>query len=481
MFEVEKYRKLKRSLGFYSDVYNFYIKGGYRCLVSHNIFQTIATIFMHVFITFITFIIDWHTIFNCKETICNTIHIVSNISGIRMILLTIFSFISFFYCFWLMISSIVNIKNSKKYVEYYKYALKLDPNNLNVMTWSNVMNRMIDYDPEINKDIIIGSIMRRENYWIALVSNNVFAIRKTYYSHYFEWMFKFAFLRFIFNEDRLDKLFLSSKKEVKKFIIVIGIITLILSPFIFCISIVSITIRCIIDFYTTKTYFGPKDWSNYAKIIFRNYNELDHDFERRIELSHKYTIRYENRFSSNFIQFITNFGVKILGTLLSVLIFIAFYDEILLLNISLFGRNLLWYVTILTTLIAFGRSVLKSPDYVEKTHDQLMNDISTYTNFYPESWQNDPQYALKGFHSLYNYKFVSLLRDLLGIFIVPCLMIFLFPKKIDRIIRYIYEITVTDPDIGSICKFTRSQEANNEIDLTLSHIVDVTTTPLLIN
>lgn len=478
MFELQKYRELKQSLSFYSDVYNFYIKGGYRCLVSHYLFQTIATFFMHAFITFITFVIDWRNIFKCKETICNSISIIGNISGIRLIILTIFSVISFLYCIWLLLSSVSYIRNSRKYINYYKYALKLDPNNLKVVTWSNVMQKMIEYDNDLNKDIIIGSIMRKQNYWIALVSNNIFTMRKTYYSAYFEWMINWCILRFIFKGKKLDRSFLSDNKGIKHSMIAMGIIGLILSPFIFFISLANVIINCITDFYTNKTYFGPKDWSKYAKVIFRDYNELDHIFERRIELSHKYTTRYENRFSSNFIQYLTNFGVKIIGTLLSVLVFIAFYDEILLLNINLFGRNLLWYVTIFTTLIAFGRSILRNTDYIEKTHDQLLNDIATYTHYYPERWRKDPQFALKSFYDLYNYKFVTLLRDLSGIFIVPFLMIFSFPKKVNRITTYIKNITIEDTKLGSVCKFTGVEP---DVDLTLSHIVDIATTPLLEN
>ena len=458
---VDSYNELKKSLYFYNNVYNIYIKGGYRCLVYNNVLCILMTAFLHMFMIWVIFLLDWSKIFTCTdEDMCinSSYYLIQDISGIKLTLLTIFTIILIFHWIWLLIFSIKEILISDKYYKYFNDYLELDANNLHIYTWTEVVKTMVERDESLTPHIIVSEIMRKENYWIALVSNNIFEIRKTFYSNYLEWMINLCFLKFILKGKSLDRTFLRDIRGIKMFMKVIGIITLLLSPFIFCIMFVNCIIKCITDFYTKKMYFGPKDWSNYAKIIFREYNELDHIFDRRMDLSYKYASKYENRFASNSVQIIINFLIGILGAFLSISLLVAFYDERVLLYMDVFGRNLLWYVTIFTTLIALGRITLKENDYVEKSHDQLMKDIAEYTYYYPDDWHNRSHETLKKFYELYNYRVMTLFRDLLGIFVVPVLMIFVFPHKVHIMTNFIVQTTVEHDHIGDMCKFCNFDE-----------------------
>jgi autophagy-related protein 9 len=456
------YEQLKNNPKFYSIVYNYYVGNGYNAIIIRNLVSIFTSLFIILFSIFIIFFIDWAELLGCNnEQICKgaygyIIYPLSYHSTKVNIYMICFIIISSLYWLWYTLRSIMDIIMFNQYNKYFKYTLNIDINNISLITWNDVINEMIKNDNTLSHSVIINHIMRIDNYMIAIVSNNILDMRKKYYSDYFIWMFKFCLLSDIINSNnRLNISLLHNHKKIKKRMIIIGLTLLILSPIIFTIASINYVIRCTTDFYTRKLYFGPKDWSDYAKWNFREYNEINHVFNRRIQLSHKYASKYENRFSSPIKQTIIDNLAIIMGSFLTVLVFITFYDEKVLLYFQIYNRNLLWYGAYLSAMMTIFRMMMADKDYLEKDHDSLMKDIAKYTKYYPDRWKGKKNYklAIKEFHDLYNYKIVSLFRQSFGFFVVPLLFIFSMPKKIPKITKYIEDISKYNDKVGCICKY----------------------------
>lgn len=485
MYSFEKYKLLKQYPTFYTDVYKYYVRGGYRCILIHNILSIISSAFIMLFYIFIAFCIKWSNVVKCTtENECDKISdFITSPSTYHSTTLNVFIilFVIVFLIYWLwtVLSSTIDILNSIKYNYYFSIALQVDINNIIVFTWNDIINKMIKYDNSLNHHIIISNIMKYDNYMVALVNQDILNVRKTYYSNYFEWMIRFCIINRLFNGSTLDMIFIKDVKLIKRNMKILGIITLVLSPFIFIITGVYYIVKCTADFYTKKTYFGPKDWSNYAKWKFREFNELEHIFNKRMFLSHKYAYEYESRFTSNLIQIFVNFITLILGTLITVLLFITFFDERIMLYLKIYDRNLLWYIAVLTGIIAVCRMLLTDDKHKEKTHEELLDNVVKYTHYYSESWKtvNNNIIILNEFHQLYNYTLASIFRELLGIFIAPLLMIYKINKRVPVILSFIENSTSYNEKIGHICKYSDFELSRNghtyyNVDVNESVLVD---------
>ena len=90
-------------------------------------------------------------------------------------------------------------------------------------------------------------------------------------------------------------------------------------------------------------YYNRK-WSTYALWKFREFNELPHIFEERINKSYipanKYIASFHNPYISIFARFIT----YISGAFVAVLLVVSLLSEGALLYMHIADRNLLWYL-----------------------------------------------------------------------------------------------------------------------------------------
>lgn len=461
MYSNEEYYKLKENGMFFNIIYKFYIKHGYKCIILNNIFNIISSGFIILFFGFLIFWIKWDLVINCKTDVdCGNIteYIVSPLNyhttGIN-ILLIFLSITAGVYWLWNTIIMIGEIFILKDYNRYFTYALNIDTDNMIVISWNDIINKMIKYDNRLSHKKIIANIMKVDNYIVAIINQDILKIKKKFFSSYLEWMLRFCIFNRMFINNKLDINFIDNTNLIKRNIKILGVLTFLLSPFIFIIASIYFLVQFTADFYTKKVYLGPKDWSNYAKWKFREFNELPHIFNKRLKDSHKHAIEYENRFESQFIQISINFITLILGALLTILIFITFYDERIMLHLRIYNRNLLWYVAILTTLIALCRMMLSKESNKEKTHDELIKNIVEHTHYYPESWKDERNKikTLKEFHKLYNYKIISVVKELCNIFIAPIILVFDMGNRINELTHFIKRITINKEVIGDICKY----------------------------
>ena len=72
---------------------------------------------------------------------------------------------------------------------------------------------------------------------------------------------------------------------------------------------------------------GIRRWSNYGKLYFRHFNELDHELEARLSRAYKPALLYLSSFNSKFLTVVAKFFVFTFGAIFAVLIGLTVYDE----------------------------------------------------------------------------------------------------------------------------------------------------------
>lgn len=452
---------LSKSQKFFADVYAYFIRGGYSVIFVENILDILTTLSTLIFITFVVFCLDWVAITQCQsEDTCNSLinYIVYPKSFHTNACMTIF--IIMFTIYW--ISIVYKLSNELhdflKTREYFK-NIGIRTAEIRVLKWPDVVNKMIEHDNELTPEIIVNSIMKTDNYVIAMIGSNLFKINPVYYTQSFLWLINVTIMNPILRTaDETGKIIIDIK-YMTLIMRILAIVQCIFFPFTFTLIIVNYIITFTTDFYTKKSYFGPKEWTLYATMVFREYNELPHIFNERIEKSHKYAKRYEQKFSAHMTNIIMKKAIFFFSTCLTLLIGLTFFDERLVMYIKFLDRPLLWYVAVFTTSIVIARSMIVNPVYVdepdanEESAEEIMSLMETFTHFFPNKWKGNTHtnIVLNEFKILYKYKIISVFLEIASAFVIPYYMLTDVTTDLQLVADFIEKNTKHVKGVGYMC------------------------------
>ena len=261
---------------------------------------------------------------------------------------------------------------------------------------------------------------------------------------------------------------------------ILGILQIIVLPFTLSILLIHYIVSFTTDIYTKKSYIGPKEWTIYAKLLFREYNELPHIFNDRIEKSYKHASKYEQKFNSHMMNIVMDKIIFILGTYLTLLVIMTLYDERIVMYMRLFNRNLLWYVAIITSLISLAKLMMVYPSTIEESAEEIMKEIVKHTHYFPKRWGNTyNQYeVLSDFRNLYKYKVLSMIIEVCSVFVIPFYILFRLHEDIENVSKFIERNTIRHEKLGYVCRM--SAVGSNECQVTEENMDGNDNTVLLI-
>jgi autophagy-related protein 9 len=168
-----------------------------------------------------------------------------------------------------------------------------------------------------NHLIVAQRIMRRENFMIAFfnvglldltipdlipdwtphiikqwlgntntqtTTKNIRNNKQIFYSKSIEWSIYFCILNFMFNHSRkIRPAFYSDPSSLRKRFILCGLAHVAFMPFLLFFVTLHFFLSNVYDWQSTKEYLGPREWSVVGRWRMREFNELSHSFERRLE------------------------------------------------------------------------------------------------------------------------------------------------------------------------------------------------------
>ena len=440
---------------FYSDVYDYFHKGGFMSIVLSGITDILSLLFGTGFLVFVFVLLDWGKILQC-----GTNNEIKDCGELYIYIKPHYP--NIFFIFTLFIASIFTIckilmffKNYKTlcYIHnFYKNELKISSKELQTMQWSTVIDR-ISKHKKINLTIedITNKILYKENYFIALIHKNVLDIIPFFYTKQLEFNLRHIILSDLHNINPIS---------LKRKFILYGILNLFFSFFIFIYLLTHFFASNIDDFYSNKN-IGSRRYSLLAKSQFRDYNELQHFFEKRLNKSIKYSYEYIKQFPSPELDVICKFISLISGAFIGLFLILSILDESILLYVRLFDRSLIFYTGIFGAISACARSFIKSPENTIYNPSEIMEKIYKYTHYMPTHWVNKcDSYRIRDeFLVFFPYTLLIFVQDLISVFMTPIILLRVMPNYADDISQFIQQNTVNSP-IGKICSF-----ANFEIKL----------------
>jgi len=334
--------------------------------------------------------------------------------------------------------------------------------------------------------VVAQRIMRRENYMIAFVNGSLLDLalprlpprlwpltlltngpaneRPIFFSKSIEWSVYFCVLNYMFNHSRkVRPAFYCDPSSLRRRFVLCGVAHAVFMPFLLFFVTLHFFMSNVYDWQSTKEYLGPREWSSSARWTFREFNELPHSFERRMEPSYKSASAYLDLFGrpSPFKVALARLLVFISGSLGTLLLALATMNDAILLHVKIGDRNLLWYAGMLGACFSVGKGMLPKSTNPHFGHARrnLINDmnselekLATHTHFLPDFWRGRAADAKtkKAFASMFKFKASLFADEVLSIVAAPIILCVSLPRCADKLCKFVRDSKVEVPSLGDV-------------------------------
>jgi len=318
--------------------------------------------------------------------------------------------------------------------------------------------------------VIAQRIMRKENFMIAFFNRGIinlkipFLTQKTLFCKSLEWSIYFCVLNYMFNyKYQVRPAFYLDPSALRRRFMLCGVCHAIFLPFLAFFMTLHFSMQNAYEWNSTKEYLGPKQWSLVAKWTFREFNELPHFFERRLDPSYEATEEYLKLFRQS--ELLTTVGriLAFIGSSFgSVLLLFATINDAILLHVKLGHFNLIWYAGILGIIYSAGKAMLPNPEihsrYIRNLFEEMnqcLSSIAAHTHHYPDSWKGKG-YDIKTrklVTSMFNNKANIFANELLSLILAPLILCYYLPRYAEQICEFVMMVKAEVPGAGDICGY----------------------------
>lgn len=441
-------------------IYNYYIFQGYNNIISIQILNLFSTIFLVTLLGFLFNCVDYVGIYHIKNTEDD---FKNYINFNNLLKLNFFGYslliIFFLYILIRILTIFDDLYSYKKIKNFYRNKLKIRTKQLLLLKWNDIVDKIkLEYGNDYNIYNVNSIILKKENLFISLCNTKLlnFMVSKL-----MEWNLTYCVINNVYKycsennlEIRNNKIRIINRDKLKNIItnhfIILALLTYLFMPILF-----------IYIFFFSFLKYGEKYYNNPKKFIskhyivskkwkLRYYNELRHEFDERMTISLKYVKDYLDSFKSKISETIIKFFVFVSSSFFIVLIVLSIYNEHILLNLNISnGRPVLWYLGILGSLIAIGKSIVKDTLFeIDNKYDKLKNynrllDLNINCN-------ND-ELKKNNLNTYVSYQIIILFKESLSVLIVPYLLLYLC-NYIDSILDECENELMFDEKLGLIVR-----------------------------
>lgn len=185
----------------------------------------------------------------------------------------------------------------------------------------------------------------------------------------------------------------------------------------------------------------------------REFNELEHDFRRRIKMAYPFADRYLNQFPKDKMNQALSFVSLITGTIAAVLGIATLLDPELFLGFEITpGRTAFFYLSISMGIFAAARNAV--PDDSE-VHEPVLHlfEVIEYTHYYPQRWKKQlhSNNVRVEFSALYQMKVLIFLEEILSLVVAPFILWRNSGDQSKQIIDFFRQFTVHVDGLGDLC------------------------------
>ncbi|KAK4216391.1 autophagy protein Apg9-domain-containing protein [Rhypophila decipiens] len=477
---------------FIKDVYDYYEGCGAWCIFIGRILHLIHVTFVAVLLTFLTQCIDYSKLPRSEKLSQILVpQCTRNMSGLWNLGLWMFAF----YFIWKSLQFLLEIRRILHVRDFYIHLLNIPDQDMQTVIWQEIVIRIMalrDQNPKTATNLtpaqrrylgsqskerldasdIANRLMRRENYLIALFNKDIldltipipvpFLRGRQLLSQTLEWMLMFSIIDFIFDErGQVNQEFLKSDRrgllsaKLRSRFMFAGLMILVLSPFVAGYLVIVYILTYYNEIQKNPSVLSSRTYTPLAKWKFREFNELPHLFQKRLDMSHPYATHYIDQFPKVKTEMICQTLAFVAGSLATVLAIVSVFDPEMFLGFEITqDRTVLFYTAVFGGIWAFARGNVSDENKVFEPEYALRNVIQ-YTHYEPDHWKDrlHSSDVKTEFSELYQMKIVIFLEEILSILTTPFVLFISLPKSSDQIIDFFREFTIHVDGLGYVCQF----------------------------
>ncbi|KAI9758551.1 MAG: Golgi transport complex subunit 6 [Chaenotheca gracillima] len=475
---------------FLKDVYDYFIGNGIWCIVLSRVLNLLTLAFVVGFSTFLTMCVDYKKIPESKTMSQIVIpKCTKNMSGSANLFIWLFSFLWIAKCF----QYVVDMRRLRHLHDFYHHLLGVSDTDIQTISWQDVVGRLMalrDSNPTTADGVsakqrrfmgnqskqrmdahdIANRLMRKENYLIALFNKDIldltlpipFLRNRQLFSKTMEWNLSLCILDYVFNQQgQVRPFFLRDthrralSEGLRRRFIFAGCMNVICAPFIVLYLVMLYFFRYFNEYKKNPSRLGSRQYTPLAEWKFREFNELWHLFQRRINMSYPFATRYIDQFPKDKTIQVSRFVALIAGAIVSVLAMATLIDPELFLSFEITPqRTVFFYLGVFGTIWAVSQGAVPEENLVFDP-EYALNDVAKYTHYLPNQWQGrlHSNEVRKEFSMLYQMKVVIFLEEILSIIFTPFVLWFTLPKCSDRLVDFFREFTIHVDGLGYVCSF----------------------------
>ncbi|KAJ2640517.1 autophagy protein atg9, partial [Coemansia sp. RSA 1694] len=480
---LRAWRDAKHQDEFFCRVYAYYAGKGALTIILTRLLQLVTLVFVVALSTFVFGCIDHAKVRKQKSLSAVVIPQCASQFSLPTTM-----FLWAFAAFWMaqLVRTLLNVPPLLEIRAFFTEVLGVQPADVGTIAWHEVVNRMVTLrEVEIREyrnltksrilgyrltaDGIVNRIMRRENYMVALFNKDLLDIsipglgKGQVLTKALEWNLSFCLMNYLFDErGQLRRRFL---KESNRAILSEGLrrrfkfmaaINMMFAPFIVVFLVLYSFLRYFEELYHEPGTLSSRAFTPYAKYKFRNFNEVPHSFRARLNSAHPKAALYLSQFRNDALIAVARFVSFVAGSFTALLIVFTVVDNELSLEFEITGhRTVLFYIGLFSAILAASRGMIPAEEQEYLHPAWIIRDALEDLQYMEPEWRGKLETTMvrRGFESLFTYKLVIFVHELLGVVTAPFIMLFSLPDCAEKVIDFFREFTVQVDGLGYVCSF----------------------------
>jgi len=466
---------------FFTNVYRYWEGKGFTVILVARILNLTALLFTIVASGILLLSIDYSAIHSeCLKTEECTLWDVAYIKNpLRDGPLTLWKSLSVLYLtifagYWLFSAAhfIHELRGLLEVRHFISYNIGMSERSLRAATWPEIAARLVAAQRSvrlcISKDLtehdIVSRIMRKDNYLIGMLNEGVFALHvplpglqgHVLLTKTVQWNLRWCVLDAMFDEStfKIQQSFIRDEAALQRRFRIMAVVNAIFSPFLFVFLVIYFFMKNAEALYHRPSSLGERRWSPAARWSLREYNELPHFIEQRLQAGHAAATTYVAQFPNHAVSHIARFIAFIVGSFAAVLIALTLADERLLEYDFAAGRQTLWWLGLLGVILAVSRALIIEPSLSAFDPEYALLEVAAHTHYLPRHWRGGRAHTLEvqeEFQSLFRYRTFLLVEELVSVLLTPVLLWFSLPQSAGAILRFVDRNTTCVEGVGDVC------------------------------
>ena len=475
---------------FYNQLYTFWKAKGWASTVAKGAADVLTLGFTILFSTFMLAMVRWSALTAAchNEATCGTFeqfidarwlsHPAGTLGGFVVFLY--FLLFAAYWCFAALVLALYTVPTAGRMHAFYTDVLRISARELTTVHWSVVVEKLgeaardrrflVASADQTSPLSVANRIMRKENFLVAffneerLLDIKVPGFRTLFMSPLTQNLLYACVLNEMFSDGTfaLRASFRQAARLRRRFVRY-GLLTCALLPFLLIFMTLQFFLKHAHDWKSGQAAGGASSGRAYspaAKWRFREYNELEHVLELRLGRSVKHANVYGKLFPHPTLAIAARGVVFVTGALLGLLAAVSVLNEDRLLFMSLGGRQLFFYGTVLGAIFAGARSLVPIQQEYVIDPEVTMKRVASHTHYFPRAGAPVPwagrchTHAVKeDFNRLFQHKIMLFVGELISVVWTPWLLLVSLPAKAGAIVDFVLESKVSTRDMGDMCKF----------------------------